>query len=768
MSSVVASQDPGHGRATTRRFVSVLRSRPVVSVACVLFVILLGNALYLLQIRNNDPVVYTSGLGNSLPGILSGKHTIDPNDGWTAQALGRLAAESWAHGHVPLWNTFEGLGQPLAGEMQSAALFLPFVLLQLLPNGVFLMHVALELVAGLSTLAFLRSLRLSWVAAVCGGCLFGLNGTFAVMTNAPFNPIAFLPMALWGVELIISAVRSGSRPRAGLWVTALAIAFMLFAGFPETALLEGIFVALWLLVRLIAIPGHRRSTLVWGAVSGIAGLVIAAPILVCFKDFLGFGYLAYHGDAVNSLSYPLRQISSLLLPFGTGGPGNHIFGLQAGYLTLPAAFMAIIGFAGRRARSIKVLLAAILAVLLLNMFGFEPVKVVLDATPGIRNILVYKYGLALIEFAVVILAAFGVDDVVRSRVRRRSAVIAGVLVAGYLVCNLWYLHHEGQLHNRRWATFVVGWTLLALVLLFVVTFARRATGRAVLLSAVAMVVVVADCAGTYVVPQLAASSRTSVDMGSVRYLQQHLGASRLYTLGPIQPNYGSYWQIAQLNANDLPVPQKYATFVTGTLRPEKGTPTRELVGKQFTAYQLVPFDPNVRQQRALFTAYGERQEAFQEAAVKYVVTAPGVATTEQAARYGLRLVYQDSKTNIFEDPRADSLYTTSGADCRILAQAASSVRVDCDHAATLVRRGLTSPGWTATADGTSLPLTATPNKLYQQVTVPAGTSTVTFDYRPAFFEIATVASLVVVVVMVADVAVVIVLRRRRSTAAAAA
>ncbi|WP_145230733.1 hypothetical protein [Rudaeicoccus suwonensis] len=731
--------------------------------ASVLLVILLGNALYLLQIRNNDPIIYSSGLGTAARGILAGKHTIDPNDGWTAQALGRLAAESWAHGHVPLWNTFEGLGQPLAGEMQSAALFVPFIFLQLLPNGVFLMHVALELVAGLSTLGFLRTLKLSWVAAVCGGCLFGLNGTFAVMTNAPFNPIAFLPMALWGVELLIGAARSGRRPRAGLWFTALAIAFMLFAGFPETALLEGVFVALWLLVRLIAIPGHRRSALVWGAVSALAGLAIAAPILVCFKDFLGFGYLAYHGDAVNSLSYPLRQVSSLLLPFGSGGPGNPVFGLQAGYLTLPAAFMAIIGFAGQRARSVKILLAAILAVLLLNMFGFEPVKVVLDATPGLRSILIYKYGLALIEFAVVILAAFGVDDLLHSRVRRRSAIVALVLVAGYLLVNLGYLHHEGLLKNWSWSAIVIGWTVLGLIVLGLVTLRSGVAGRAAVLSAIAMVVVVADCAGTYVVPQLAASSRTSVDLGSVRYLQQHLGASRFYTLGPIQPNYGSYWQIAQLNANDLPVPQKYATFVMGTLRPAKGTSTRAQVADQFAAYQLVPFDPDISQQQELLTAYGQRQSAFRQAAVRYVVTAPGVASTKQAARYGLRLVYQDSKTNIFEDPRADSLYSTSGADCRILAQAPSSVRLDCTRPATLVRRSLTAPGWTATTDGRSLSLSATPNRLYQQVTVPAGTSTVTFDYRPAFFETATIASLVVVVVMVVDVAVVILLRRRRAT-----
>ena len=48
---------------------------------------------------------------------------IDPNVGFITQSLGHLAALDILHGHLPWWNYFEGLGQPLAGEMQSAALF---------------------------------------------------------------------------------------------------------------------------------------------------------------------------------------------------------------------------------------------------------------------------------------------------------------------------------------------------------------------------------------------------------------------------------------------------------------------------------------------------------------------------------------------------------------------------------------------------------------------------------------------------------------------
>ena len=38
---------------------------------------------------------------------------IDPNVGFVTEADGHLAALDLLHGHLPWWNYFEGLGQPL-------------------------------------------------------------------------------------------------------------------------------------------------------------------------------------------------------------------------------------------------------------------------------------------------------------------------------------------------------------------------------------------------------------------------------------------------------------------------------------------------------------------------------------------------------------------------------------------------------------------------------------------------------------------------------
>ncbi|MDQ2851359.1 MAG: hypothetical protein M3Y49_11610 [Actinomycetota bacterium] len=756
---MTAVRSPGAScRDRTTRF---LTAPAFLSSLLVAVVILAANAIYLLRIRSNNPLLYYSGLGSPGKGIVRGTHTIDLNEGVTAQALGRLAAQFWQHGHVPLWNHFEGLGQPLAGEMQSAAFFVPFILLQLLPNGIFVMHLALEFVAGFGTLLFLRSLRLSWVAATCGACLFGLNGAFSVMTNAPFNPIAFLPVALWGIELIVRAVREGRRPRAGVWVTALAIAYMLYAGFPETAFLEMLFVAIWALARLVGLPGHRRSFALWSIVGAVAGIAMAAPILIAFKDFLDFGFTAYHADVANNLSYPIRQFTSFGIPYAAGPLTNPVFGVQAGYVTLSALLLGLVGLAGKRHRGLKVLLGVTVLVLLLNMFGFRPAKEVLNLIPGIRSILVYKYGLAIIELAVVILAAYGIDDIARSRVRRSVALCAIVVAGGYLIGSVVYLRHGHYFERHLWSVGMLGWTVAVLLTLAVLlVIVKRASGRAGLVAVLAAILLTMDAAGTYAVPQLSASRPASVDLAPVRFLQANLGTSRFYTVGPIAPNYGSYFGISQLNANDLPVPKKYSSFVLDNLRPPAGTPGAKGTEKDIAAYQLVPFNPKVKQERVLLTAYGQQQRYFRQAGVKYVVMRRGVSDASTGSTYGLARVFRDAKVEIWDDTAADPYYSTSGAQCRVRRQNRDGVTLDCPRPATLLRRELSSPGWTATVNGSARTVADNPSTLFQLVRVPAGVSTVTYSYLPPHFVLAVVASGVVVVLMLLDGAFFLVLRRR--------
>ena len=49
------------------------------------------------------------------------------------------------------------------------------------------------------------------------------------------------------------------------------------------------------------------------------------------------------------------------------------------------------------------------------------------------------------------------------------------------------------------------------------------------------------------------------------YLQRHQGLSRFATLGPLSPNYGSYFGLRSLNYNDALAPSDFATYVNAHL-----------------------------------------------------------------------------------------------------------------------------------------------------------------------------------------------------------
>lgn len=714
----------------------------LVSSLIVVATIVIAHLTYLARLRSNNALLYYSGLGNRDRGWWPGGYTLDPNEGWTAQALGKLAAQSWVHGDIPLWNVYEGLGQPLAGEMQSAAFFLPFILLQLLPNGLFVMHLALEIVAGLSMLALLRQLRLGLVPAVAGAIAFGLNGVFSIMTNAPFNPIAFMPMSILGVEMMFRALSQKKSPRWAVAVIALALAWSLYSGFPETAFLQGLVMGAWALLRVWQTPTARTRFLGFLALAGGAGLALAAPILLAFATFMSFGTTAYHEGIANAASYQPLQATAFGLPFLAGGALNPVIGLQAGYATVSVLLLAVVGLFGRRDRGLRILLGVVAVLFLLNAYGFAPVKFVLNHTPGIAATLGYKYGLVLIVFAAIILMAFAIDDLLREQLSRRAISVAAAVIGLYAAGSLLAVAGSGHLTRLGWTVAVCVILIVTLVLIVMALWRSAGGARMAASSAVLVTVLVgAETVWHYAMPQLSSSPTGPIDTAPITFLQQNLGTSRFYTLGPIQPNYGTYWGLSQLNANDLPIAKKYSDYLVHNLTPAKGTPGAVGTQKSFNSFQLVPFNPKPAQQRVLLTAYGQQQRYFRDAAVKYVVMSPGVGDAAGAQKLGLHKVFTSKRAEIWEDPQASPNYTTPDGACQITRQTVTSVALDCAAPTTLTRRQLSSPGWSATINGRTTAMSDAPDQLFQKLEVPQGKSEISFAYQPKGFTLSLAISL---------------------------
>jgi hypothetical protein len=754
---------PGVGTPLTR-------SR-LIPYACIAAAVLVANAPGLLHLVDTNPMNIDAFLVSTVPRWLPGSPTADPNVGFLMQALGHLVATDWFSGHLPWWNPYEGLGVPLAGDMQSGAFFPP-TLLFAWPGGLVWFQVVLELVAGWTTFALLVRLDIGQTLATAGGVAFALCGTFAWLAIEPIRVLCLLPLCLLGVERVLSAA-AGDRPW-GWRLLAVGLAGSFLAGYPETFLIDALFVGVWALVRTIG-PGRSHVRAVAGKLALAAGAstALALPLVVAFLDYLRFADTGGHDSGSYArVTLPARTLAQLLLPYSAGpidafrAQGavdtlSAFWGSVGGYLDVTLVAAALVGAIGRRNRILRLVLVAWVAVCLARTYGFSPAVDVLADIPGIRLTAFYRYADPTWELAVVVLAALGLDDIARHRTRLRVLVVAAVAVGAGAAVAAWTAYRDltaaygptGSVlvHRHRFATGSLAFALGALALLVVGGWlaagrpgpahrrrsgartaerraggCRRRWGRLVMASAVSVEAVV-----LFGVSYLSAPAPTTADTGSVTWLQVHLGSYRFATLGPIQPNYGSYYRIAELNANELPLPRALTRYVASHL--DTNTIPFEFTG----GYSSDPAGPTPAQE------FTRNLVAFEAVGVRYVVIAasgrdptgspfPSPGTPGWPA--GPRLVHRDVWAEIWELPAPAPAFSLEGEpQCRVVPLGWDAARVSCPHSTVLVRRVQSDPGWSAEVGGTTVAVTGArtgPPGLFQSVAVPAGTTMVRFRYLP--------------------------------------
>ena len=683
-------------------------------------VVALANAPSLLAFASSNPLGPRSGLMSSAtPGPLPGERAIDPNDGYVSQALGHRAALDWAHLRVPWWNPYEGTGAPLAGELQSGAFFPPTLLI-LLPNGLLYEHVLLEFLAGLCTYLLLRRLLLTRWASAAGGLAFALNGTFAWFAHAPVNPVAFLPALLFGVELAFSAAAAARR--GGWWLIAVAGAASFYAGFPEVAYINALFGVCWFAWRSGCLRRERLSAFALKGASGaVVGALLSAPLLVASVDYVADASLGAHaGNVAGATHLPLQAVPQLVLPyvygpiFAFGDPKltlTGIWGHVGGFLSTSLLMLALLGLSSRGRKGLRLMLLAWIALALARIYGEpRPLGDVLGLVPGMSHVAFYRYGFSSVELAVAVLAAMGLDEIARGAVSRArlAAVTPGVL-AGIAAAAV----GARRLPHHHYLAGSVVWGLAVVLAVAAVAFVRDPRRRICL----ATLLVASDALVLFALPQASAPRNVRVDTAPVSFLERHLGTSRFFTLGPLQPNYGSYYGIGSLNVNDVPVPKPFATYVHTRL--DDAVDPLVFVGNAGGGRPRSAPSPVRELLRNL--------PAYRAASVAYVVTP---AAHPLSRRVTFTLAFRNPSTRIYRLAGATPYFTSAPA-CAVRTTARDDVQLACPRPARLVRRETYLRGWSARVDGHPAHVRRF-DRLFQAVTVPAGAHRITFAYAPPY------------------------------------
>lgn len=693
---------------TTRRRSDTWRHLVVIAAAVVL-----ANGAFILLGYESSPIWWTTNIASRVCAWSCGLPSIDPNVGFITQPEGHLAAVSILHGHVPWWNYFEGMGQPLAGEMQSAA-FLPLVVLFIFPAGLLMFHLALQLIAGFATYFLIRRMGLASNTATLAGTLFALNGTFAWIGNAVINPIAFLPLTILGVEILMEATRE--RRRAGWAVLAVALALSIYAGFPETTYLDGLMAAGWAITRLFDLPRARRLAGVGRlALGALMGGALSLPIIVAFYDFTKSADVGGHvAGGVGVGTTALSSLNLLINPYLggmiIGGPAAtpHNF---LGYFTASVLVFALVGASGRTRRPLRLYLAGWTLFSLAGAMNLLDIHRLVNLMPGVGDIAFARYIWPSAEFAVIVLAALGLNDILEGAGRRSLArwVVAGV--GGLLLVGVISFAKIAGPATGSDRAIVFGLVMIPFLVLALIGYGlyfhhghwlRRLTIGAMVFESMIF----------FAVPTLRNPTSITIATGSINYLQQNQGLHRFITLGVLTPNWGAQYSLFELNAVDLPLPAAFTQYVHTSLAPSLKVPRR------FT----LPFTTASQDEVAAHLAN------YESLGVDYLLTPPSPLDAT-LAKAGLTLVAHDERSNLYEFPHSADFYSTELSTCVIADATVDHVQITCPTATTLTRLELPMPGWTARVNGVATAITSSTG-LTQTLQIPAGTSRVSFDFLP--------------------------------------
>lgn len=663
-------------------------------------------------LKSNPMLTYGyMGIGVT-PGILPGTPYLDPNVGYTIQALGKLADQLWLKGSVPWWNHYSGAGMPLAAEFQPAA-FSPANLLLLLPHGVIFRHLFMQYVAGIGTYFFMRQIGLSAIASSTGALLFAQNGALALFAHAPPDPGCFLPWVLLGVEYAAISSDTGASIYHGWVLLSAALAAMILAGFPETAFICGAFVGFYSTWRWFKC--HARYSMAGRVLVGlIVGIALSAPQVLAFAEFLPSAIVGGHNGVFGHMGLGPDSIIPFFLAPYVYGPlvAFHsiriysVLGNLGGYSGLLILVVAAAGMAARRDSLVWVLIVWII-LCALKIFEFGPVANVWNLIPGMTTVAFYRYASSAFEFAVILLACFGLEAIVEESENTNLlalvsiiACLAGLIVGCFKLPSLW-----GEFSNmpgvQHWIAGSFAWMTLSSISAVIIIAIRHVKHRGALLACL----LIFDATVMFSIPTLSTPRQGYVDRVAVAFLKKNLGWQRFYTLGPIAPNYGAYFQIASINHDYLPVPVEWTSYVKSHLDP--------------LADDIAFWRPSDG-----LTAFRAHLVDFSNLGVKYLVTARNIAPFPN-----VRPVFQDALLAIFLVPNSRPYVSTSLANCSIIIKSRDFIEANCSHPAQLVRREMFFPGWDAYVNGKEVHILKV-DGLFQSIDLPAGTSRIRFQYAP--------------------------------------
>ncbi len=658
------------------------------------------------------------------------------------------------HGQLPLWNPYSALGMPLAFNWQSATFSLPNLIGYLFPvRFMYTVQVLLTLVITGTGAYFLgRLLKLSVLACALAGTVFELSGPFFVWLGWPIASV--VSWTGWLFAAIVLIVR-GRHQLRDIAFFAVAFAFAIFAGEPDTLVLLVIALTVFALVLLaLRVKETGGFAQVWRPFRNLVialatGTFLGAPLLLPGLQVVSGSIRNTGGSALNAQSaLSVKYLFRTTFPWLIGAPAIH----EYKYIGVIAIVLALAGLVFRYRQPEVMALGGVLLVTAVLVFVPAAITVV-NALPGLHAVRLPR-ALNFFAFAIAMLSGVGLHVFMRSPGNKAVLRFIGAAfgAAGVALVAFWLTdgHNlsgvQHAIRNRGLKWLLIGVVAgLAVVAIDVIAghfkwrlgHAEASTGRA------------DDSAGRY-----GLRLWTGVALVGTETIFLILSGMGLWTstTTPFTPTPASVALKQAVGSSLVGLGTPQCLFPPGL-----GIPVNDNI--VYGVHELAVYDPVVP--RTYYVAWKEStgKEPGQPSLSHYC---PGVTSAVIARIYGVSFVLEPHGDRgpyggVFDkEIGGEELYRIPGASAANLVPMTHSDQLPPDTAIgtpvpvshpnpaswrlttqssgeQVLRLHLTNvPGWHATIDGRPLPLQQY-SLIMLQAVIPPGRHLIELNYWPASF-----------------------------------
>jgi hypothetical protein len=736
--------------------------------------------------------------------------------------------------HIPLWDPYIMGGMPLLADMQSA-IFSPFNLpAYILPFWWSLgVTVLIKIVvAAMGAYLFGRVLKMGLAGAFLCGLIFGFGLFMIAWIPWPLTAVfPFIPWTLLATEWLIR--RPGPVAASAL---AVLVALQFFGGHPESSVFLVFAAAGYFVLRVMQVPGGGVAAMRAAAGEGRSraaalfeatrrpvvafALALAVGTALAGVALLPFLELLKHSSDLterprSQVHVQANYVFAAFLPKYFPGSFVIVTGFYAGALSLMLAVIALF-----RRQLPRVIIAVVGALSLAVTLGIQPFFAVAGHIPGLD--ITYLSRLTIIYlFCMALLAGWGLDDVLRGRVRGGRALAGGLVAVGVFVIPVLIVIATGGASTRflgraadiafRFAaepglgaqhftsifrmTALLVWMAVAGVAAVLICLVLGHKLPPAVFAVLAIALVVGDLfqAGMGYNPAIPQSQAVQPITPAIRYLQHQVparfvGVTLFDGIDPLPPDVNIRYGLYDLRGYDLPVITQFGNVWTRYIAPP--TDLLPLDTPQVPLSLSNDLSPDALRVLALFgvrdvledklgptltipglhlvyNGYDAKIYTDVDALPRtWLVTGQDVVSGDNQALAGIVAPGFDPRAAVITEQRLPGLSDRppgGGAvgQAHIVSYQAQQVTIaaHAERPSELVLSDTYYPGWQVTVNGRPARISRV-DYLLRGVAVPAGTDRIVFTYQPSSFRRGLILSLGAALVIV--VALAIGFRRRKN------